>query len=133
MAVFIEDNPEKADVIDWSSVTQKTGVGMFAMWTDKPELLSQFRALLRSLMHDKYEFESFPKDTLLESYAITIYAHKQTLPFKTKTFMEQFRRSQRDMEVVEVKEFPLDHEAKRKQGIRDLFYPRRPRILGFAI
>ena len=40
MAVFIEKDPTKADDISWSSVTQITGIGMFAMWAHKVELIS---------------------------------------------------------------------------------------------
>ena len=122
MAVFIEQDPTKADAIDWSSVAQKTGIGMFTMWAHKAELMNQFRALLHTLEHDTFEFDSFPKETLIDNYSITVYAHKKTSLFKVKTLMEQLLHSNKGlkgaMEVIEYKEFPMDHPASRKQGVR---------------
>ena len=75
-AQFIETDISHADALLWSSVGQTTGIGMFAMSTEKMDLVEQFRLLIRGFQNEESEFETFPKHSLLESYGLTLYAHK---------------------------------------------------------
>ena len=91
-AAFIGDEAARSDALLWSSIGQNTGVGMFAMSTSNMDWIEQFRLLLRRAVHEDLEFESFPKESLLESYALTIYAHRGTRPFRPTTMVEILRR-----------------------------------------
>ena len=68
-AEFIADEVSRSDAIIWSSIGQATGVGMFAMSTAKLDLVEQFCLLLRNTALDSLEFETFPKESLLESWS----------------------------------------------------------------
>ena len=92
-AIFLEANMDHHAALLWSSVGQTTGIGIFAMATAQMNLVEQFRMLIRNYVHDALEFESFPKESLLESYGLTLYAHKGTRLFRPMMLVEALRRS----------------------------------------
>ena len=121
-AQFIEADLTHADALLWSSVGQTTGIGMFAMSTAKMDLVEQFRLLVRGFENEDYEFETFPKNSLLESYGLTLYAHKGSRPFRPETLVQVLRRSnpqlRGDLEIIECREFPMHHPTEKKRGVR---------------
>ena len=104
---------------------------MFAMSTTKMDLVEQFRILIGGTVHDDLEFESFPKDSLLETYGLTLYAHKGTRAFRPTMIVELLRRSNPQLrgtvEVLESKEFPLNHPLEKKRGVRIITRSRQTR------
>ena len=121
-ATFVETDITRADALNWSSVGMNTGIGVFAMDTARLDLIAAFRAIIRNMVHDDLEFETVPKESLLASYGLTLYAHKGTRPFRATKMIEILRRSnprlKGEVEVVEVKEFPLTHAIEKKRGVR---------------
>ena len=101
---------------------QATGVGMFAMSTARLDLVEQFRLLIRRYGHEDLEFEMFPKNSLLEDYGLSLYAHRGTKPFRPMMIVESLRRSnprlKGELEVLECKEFPLSHPVEKRRGSR---------------
>ena len=88
LAYFIEANINHSKALLWSSVGQAMGIGLFAMAPEKLDLIEQFRLIIRKYEHSELEFETFPKEALLESYGLSLYAHKGTKPFRPTTLVE---------------------------------------------
>ena len=69
--------------------------------------------MIRETNHDSLEFETFPKESLLDSYGLSLYAHKGTRHFKPTTIVQLLRRGnpqlKGELEVLESKEFPMCH------------------------
>ena len=86
-AMFVETNIEDADVLQWSSIGQLTGVGMFLMATARMDLVEQFRLLIRNMEHPELEFETFPKASLLEAYGLTLHLHRGMKHFRPITIV----------------------------------------------
>ena len=64
---FFEEDITYSDALLWSSIGQTTGIGMFAMNTNRMDLIKKFRDLLRNADHETLEFETFPKESLLHT------------------------------------------------------------------
>ena len=103
-------------------VGQNTGIGMFAMATDRMDLIEKFRLLIREIAHDTMEFETFPKNSLLESYGLTLYAHRGSRPFRPEVLVQVLRRSnpqlRGELEVLECRDYPLNHPSEKRRGVR---------------
>ena len=93
LAKLVETDSNKAAVLQWSSVGLSTGVGQFALSTDQYDAMDEYRQLLRTTEHEDYEFESFPKDSLLKTYGISFYAHRGARHFTPETLLKMFRDS----------------------------------------
>ena len=113
-AIYIEPDIERADTLNWSSVGQNTGIGVFAMDTAKLDLIAVFRAIIRDLKHDDLEFETFPKNSLINMYGLTLYVHKGTRPFRPTKIVELLRRSNPRL----AEEYPMSHAIEKKRGVR---------------
>ena len=88
-APFFEEDIMFSDALLWSSVGQTIGIGMFMMSTSRLDLIEKFRLLLRNNPHDTLEFETFLKESLLESYGLMLYAHRGTGPFPPTTLVDR--------------------------------------------
>ena len=92
------------------------------MSTARMDLVEQFRLLIRKFDHDDLEFETFPKNSLLDDYGLSLYAHKGTKPFRPLMIIESLRRSnpklKGELEVLECKEFPMTHPVEKRRGSR---------------
>ena len=68
------------------------------------------------------EFETFPKNSLLKSYGLTLYVHKGMRAFRPTMIVETLRRSnpqlKGELEVMECKEFPHNHPMEKRRGVR---------------
>ena len=74
-ADFIESDITRMDALKWSSVATSTGVGAFSAVAEQLPLVQIFRDMLRKKVFAGHMAESFPKQTLLNNYGITLYAH----------------------------------------------------------
>ena len=58
----------------------------------------------------------------MDSYGLTIYAHKGTRPFRPMTLVQALRRSnpqlRGEVEVIECREYPLNHPVEKRRGVR---------------
>ena len=97
------------------------------MDTARMDLISIFRATIRDLKHDVMEFETFPKNSLIDTYGLTLYVHKGTRPFRPTKIVELLRRSNPrlagEIEVIDCKEYPMTHAVEKKR------YMSIPRII----
>ena len=121
-AIYLEPDNTRDDTLNWSSVGQNTGIGVFAMDTARMDLIAVFRSIIRGLHHDEYEFETYPKNSLIDSYGLTLYLHKGTRPFRPTKIVELLRRSNPklvgEIEVIDCKEYPMSHQIEKKKGVR---------------
>ena len=122
IADFIDDDLTRMNAIQWSSVGQQTGVGLFSMGCENMALVELFRSLLRIKGYKNLYVESFPKQTLLGSYAMTLYAHKGSLPYRPAVLIALLMQSNPDLkgsiEVLESKNYPLNHATEKRRGAR---------------
>ena len=122
IADFIDDDLTRMNAIQWSSVGQQTGVGLFSMGCENMGLVELFRSLLRIKGFKDLYVESFPKQTLLGSYAMTLYAHKGSLPYRPAILVALLMQSNPDLkgsiEVLESKNYPLNHATEKRRGAR---------------
>ena len=122
IADFIDNDLTRMNAIQWSSVGQQTGVGLFSMGCEKMGLVELFRSLLRIKGYKNLHVESFPKQTLLGSYAMTLYAHKGSLPYRPAILVALLMQSNPDLkgsiEVLESKNYPLNHATEKRRGAR---------------
>ena len=85
-------------------------------------LMELFRSLLRIKGFKNLYVESFPKQTLLGSYAMTLYAHKGSLPYRPAVLVALLMQSNPDLkgsiEVLESKNYPLNHATEKRRGAR---------------
>ena len=105
-ATFVEANMDHAELLQWCSIGQLTGVGMFSMSTERMDLVEQFQLLIRNAKHSDFEFETFPKVSLLDTYGLTLHAHKGTKPFRPATIIGLLRQRnpqlRGELEVIEL-------------------------------
>ena len=78
-ADFIESDITRMDYIKWSSVGTQTGVGVFSAMTSRLEILEIFRQIIRSKIYEGHMAETFPRQTMLNEYGLTLYAHIGTI------------------------------------------------------
>ena len=121
-ARFLEIDLTYQHHIPWSSVGQSTGIGAFSMTSTRMDLVTMYRGMLSEFEHPEYKFETFPKNCLIDSYGLTMYVHKGTLPFRPPMLIDSFRLSnpalKGTLELVDVKVYPLDHPSPKRQGVR---------------
>ena len=120
IADFIDDDLTRMNAIQWSSVGQQTGVGLFSMGCENMGLMEHFRSLLRIKGYKNLYVESFPKQTLLGSYAMTLYAHNGSLPYRPAILVALLMQSNPDLkgsiEVLESKNYPCQSCNRKTKG-----------------
>ena len=100
-----------------------TGVGAYSAVTTQLELVQIFREILRTKVFAGHMAESFPKQTLLNDYGITLYAHGGTQAYRAPiplamllmTHQEDFKGQS---EVLRHDKFPANHPIIKKQNAR---------------
>ena len=81
-ADFIDKDITRMDVIKWLSISTQTGIGAFSAITTRLDRVRAFRDIVRTKVYLGNMAESFPKQTMLTDYGITLYAHKGTIAYR---------------------------------------------------
>ena len=122
-AQFIEPDITRMDALKWSSVATNTGVGAFSAVTEQLEHVQIFREILRTKVFAGQMAESFPKQTLLNDYGITLYAHGGTQAYRAPILLAMLLRTHQEdfkgqCEVLKHDKFPANHPITKKQNAR---------------
>ena len=122
-AEHIEPNITRMDALKWSSVATTTGVGAFSAVAEQLELVQIFREILRKKVYAGHMAESFPKQTLLNNYGITLYAHGGSIAYRAPILLAMLLRTHQadfkgQCEVLKHDKFPGNHPIIKKQNAR---------------
>ena len=79
-ADFIESDITLMDIVKWSSVGSQTGVGVFSALSTKLDLIKIFRDVIRHKVYSGHMAESFPRQTMLDNYGLTLQRTKAQKP-----------------------------------------------------
>ena len=116
IGIYTEDDWELIDYMSFSSVGWNTGVGLFALGSDKLEQMEKFREVLRKLKIGNKRFESYPKRMLLNRYAITIYFNAalawSTVP-KLLFWFRKLNGFEGNLTMAETRHYPDDHPNRK--------------------
>ena len=132
-AEFIDTDITRMDAIKWSSVGTQTGVGAFSAVTNQLDKVQHFRSLMRAKVFNGQRAESFPKQTLLNNYGITLYAHGATTAYRAPILLAMLLRTHQEdfkgqCEVLKHDKFPANHPIVRKQKGQNYFTLTRSRL-----
>lgn len=115
--IFTSDSPADLQFLTFSSVGWNTGIGLFAFRPDKLDAMEQFRAIIRGIEIEGKRFESYPKQMLLNRYALTVYfnsAFKRiTDSIRLLFWLKQFNGFTGELELVETRHYPADHPTRK--------------------
>ena len=122
-ADYIEPDITRMDALKWSSVATTTGVGAFSAVAAQLDLVQTFRDILRKKVYEGHMAESFPKQTLLNNYGITLYAHGGTIAYRAPILLAMLLRTHQEdfkgqCEVLKHDKFPHNHPITKKQNAR---------------
>ena len=124
-ADFIDPDITRMDAIKWSSVGTQTGVGVFSAVASQLELVQLFRKVMRTKIYAGYMAESFPRQTMLNDYGLSLHAHKGTLAYRAPLLMRMLLRHHHEdfneackCEVLKSDKFTVDHPVVRKRNTR---------------
>ena len=118
---FTETDPERIFSLAWSSTGWDTGVGLVALTTANLKMVEEFREIVAGLELEDQRFLTLPKQMLLKKYASTVYFGRPFAMFDTARLMYWLGRCnplQGEMELVETRYFPKDHENPHRRGAR---------------
>ena len=76
IAAFTDIDRDYLNLLEYSTPGWTSGVGTFAVRSDKPQLIEQFRYVIRSIKFDGKTFETYPKKLIMSKYALTVYFNK---------------------------------------------------------
>ena len=124
-ADFIEPDITRMDAIKWSSVGSQTGVGVFSAVASKLDDVQLFREVIRTKVYSGHMAESFPRQTMLNVYGLSLYAHKGTIAYRAPLLMRMLMRTHHEnfdtscqCEVLKADKFSANHPIARKQNTR---------------
>ena len=124
-ADFIESDITRMDAIKWSSVGSQTGVGVFSAVASKLDDVQLFREVIRSKVYAGHMAESFPRQTMLNDYGLSLYAHKGIIAYRAPLLMRMLLRTHHEdfdasckCEVLKADKFGADFPIARKQNTR---------------
>ena len=122
-AEFIDPDITRMDIIKWSSVGTQTGIGSFMATTNQLDLVQIFRDTIPKKVHEGNMAESFPKQTMISDYGITLYAHGGTIAYRPSILLAMILRTyQKDFagecEVLKADKFPSNHPYEGKRNAR---------------
>ena len=122
-ADFIDQDITRMDIIKWSSVGTKTGIGAFMANTNKLDLVQLFRSTIRQKVYNGNRAESFPKQTMLSDFGITLYAHGGTIAYRPAVLLAMLLRTYQsdfagECEVLKADIFPANHPLAKRQNAR---------------
>ena len=114
------------DAIKWSSVGSQTGVSVFSAVASKLDDVQLFREVLRSKVYEGHmQAESFPRQTMLNDYGLSLYAHKGTIAYRAPLLMWMLLRTHHadfdiscKCEVLKADKFGANYPITRKQNTR---------------
>lgn len=122
-ADFIDSDITRMDNIKWSSISTQTGVGAFSATTANLQLVQTFRKIMRTKVYNGHMAESFPKQTMLAVYGITLYAHGSAIPYRPPVFLAMLlwtyqKEFNGECKALKSEKFPSNHPIIRKQNSR---------------
>ena len=125
-ADFIDPDITRMDAIKWSSVGSQTGIGVFSAVASKLDDVQLFREVLRSKVYECHmQAEPFPRQTMLNDYGLSLYAHKGTIAYRAPLLMRMLLRTHHadfdtscKCEVLKADKFGADFPITRKQNTR---------------
>ena len=93
---------------------------MFAVRSDRPQLLAQFRYIIRQMKHQNKRFETYAKKMLLSRYALTCFFNRSFRfyqPEKLCYWLLCFNPTlQGNLDIVEVRRYTADHPDPKRRG-----------------
>ena len=120
LAAFTDINYDYLNLIEYSTLGWNSGVGMFAVRSDRPQLISQFRYIIRTMSYQGKRFETYAKKMLLNTYALTCYFNRSFRfyqPDKLCYWILRFNPTlQGNLDIVEVRKYPNDHPDPKRRG-----------------
>ena len=116
-------NEAFADFIEPDITRMDATTTAFSAVTEQLELVQLFRDILRKKVYAGQMAESFPKQTLLNNYGITLYAHAGTIAYRAPillamllgTHQEDFKGQ---CKVLKHDKYPHNHPITKKQNAR---------------
>ena len=122
-ADFIDTDITRMDIIKWSSVGTQTGIGAFMANTNRLDLVKLFRETIRQKVYNGQRAESFPKQTMLSDFGITLYAHGGTIAYRPSVLLAMLLRTYQadfegECEVLKADIYPANHPLAKRQNAR---------------
>ena len=122
-ADFIDQDITRMDIIKWSSVGTQTGIGAFMANTNQLELVQLFRETIRKKVFNGQRAESFPKQSMLSDFGITLYAHGGTIAYRPSALLAMLLRTYQadfagECEVLKADIYPANHPLAKRQNAR---------------
>ena len=123
-AEYMGEDATRMDVVLWANVPRETGIGTICLSGRDLTLVAQLRAAISGIAppeYEEFECETFPKNSLLEDYGLTLHAHKGTRAYRGKLLVELLRRSnpklRGSLDVTEERDYKA-HPNPRRKGTR---------------
>ena len=124
--IFTDVDTELVHAFKWSSVGGSTGVGCFSVSTGRLDQINDIRGLLRTIIYDGKCYESFPKKAMVKSYSLSAFFPRACKFVSMDKLIEWLFSCNRGLKGTlwpsQVKQFPDDHENRRKRGARILTF-----------
>ena len=121
LASFTDISYDYLNLIEYLTLGRNSGVAMFAVRSDRPQLLTQFRYIIRQMKLSGKRFETYAKKMLLSRYALTCYFNRSFRfyqPEKLCYWLLRFNPTlQGSLNMVEVRRYSSDHpDPKRRDA-----------------
>ena len=133
LAAFTDINLDYLNLVEYSSLGWNTGVGMFAVRADRPQLIAQFRYIIRATKHRGKRYETYAKKMLLSTYALTCYFNRLFrfyAPEKLCYWLLRFNPTlEGSLDIVEVRKYPADHPDPKRRGAQIIAFQGDPKFL----
>ena len=120
LAAFTDISYDYLNLIEYSTLGWNSGVGMFAVRSDRPQLIAQFRYIIRTMSYQGMRFETYAKKMLLNTFALTCYFNRSFRfyqPEKLCYWLLRFNPTlEGSLDIIEVRRYPADHPDPKRRG-----------------
>ena len=119
LSSFTDISYDYLNLIEYSTLGWNSGVGMFAVRSDRPQLLNQFRYIIRQMTFQGKCFETYARKMILNKYALTCYFNRSFRfyqPEKLLYWLLRFNPTlQGNLDIVEVRRYSSDHQDPKRR------------------
>ena len=119
IAAFTDINFDYLNLVEYSTLGWNSGVGMFAVRSDRPQLLAQFRYIIRQMSHNGKQFETYARKMILNKYALTCYFNRSFRFYKPEKLCYWLLRFnptlEGNLDIVEVRRYASDHSDPKRR------------------